>query len=576
MSMLTFANGDTDYVAKLNANFTNAQSALDALNNLLAGQIQAALGPGAAYTALFGSTVAVIGAGSYESTGASTTLTVAAGYAWLPSLSTVVTKGTSTALSFAGQAAATYYVVVDQTGAPSRSASSTEALYSVVWDGAAFGTITRLASVVWGAEDDLAAQTSTALADTFDSLDDRLEAGEALAVDGDKAHEWAFGRLSKSVAGGDDVSLTAEEGRNLVINLTGLLTDNIAVDVVLSGAPRFWIVTNNTTGAFTVTFKASAGTGVAIAQTGDAALVYSDGTNIVDAIGSGGGGLVTSVNGESGSVTLDAADIDITDVGTYYTGTDVEAALQEIGADLAVLIGASDVDTDVTYTSDTGSTSDADPGAGLFKWNHATQASATALYVDNQTAGAVSLTTFFASLPADGYIHLAQDDDATKWQLWKWSGLPTAATGYYKFTGLTLMASGGSIADDKATSVSFKGTAPSSYPYDVYAMLPGLQTSATQLIYRGKLARAVTFAADFAGSYFTATANATASTVFDVQKNGSSIGSVTIGAGGTTATFTTSGGTSKAFVAGDVLALYGPATADATLADASFSFAGTR
>lgn len=179
------------------------------------------------------------------------------------------------------------------------------------------------------------------------------------------------------------------------------------------------------------------------------------------------GGAVTSytdyrTNGiGSGSVaSVAAADVAITDAGTYFTGTDVEAALQEIGADLAVLSGSTDVDTDVVFTSDTGSTADSDPGAGLFKWNHATQASATALYFDNDTAAAVTMTTFFAALPPDGFIHLVQDDDGTKWQLWKWSGLPTAGSGYYKFTGLTLMASGGSIADAKSTSVSFKGTAP--------------------------------------------------------------------------------------------------------------------
>jgi hypothetical protein len=178
------------------------------------------------------------------------------------------------------------------------------------------------------------------------------------------------------------------------------------------------------------------------------------------------GGAVTSytdyrIPGLGGAISVVAADVGITDTGGYFTGTDVEAALQEIGADLAVLSGAADVDTDQVFTSDTGSTADSDPGAGLFKWNNATQASATALYVDNDTAAAVSMTTFFAALPADGFIHLVQDDDGTKWQLWKWSGAPTAGTGYYKFTGLTLMASGGSIADNKSTSVSFKGIPPS-------------------------------------------------------------------------------------------------------------------
>jgi hypothetical protein len=269
-----------------------------------------------------------------------------------------------------------------------------------------------------------------------------------------------------------------------------------------------------------------------------------------------------------------ASSVSITDTGSYFTGTDVEAALQELGATVSTLSATTDVDTDEVFTSDTSSTADSDPGNGKFKWDNATQASATALYMDNQTADAVSMVTFFASLPPDGYIHLAQNDDATKWQVWKWSGLPTAATGYYKFTGLTLMASGGSIANTKAVSVSFKGTTPSTWPFDVPVYFPGVPTASTK--FRFKMARAVTFPANFAGSQFTATANATASTVIDIQKNGSSVGSCTIAAGGTTPTFASSGGASVSFAAGDVIAFICPASPDATLADPSITLAGTR
>jgi hypothetical protein len=113
------------------------------------------------------------------------------------------------------------------------------------------------------------------------------------------------------------------------------------------------------------------------------------------------------------------------------------------------------------------------------------------------------------------------------------------------------------------------------FAYDFPIFYPGIPGN-SQLLYRGKVARAFTFAANFSGSYFTATANATGSTVFDVQKNAVSIGTVTIGAGGVTPTFATDGGTSKSFAAGDILAIYGPASADATLANPSITLAGTR
>lgn len=50
-----------------------------------------------------------------------------------------------------------------------------------------------------------------------------------------------------------------------------------------------------------------------------------------------GGGAVASVNGATGVVVLDAGDIGITDAGGYFTGTDSEAALQELGASRAAI-----------------------------------------------------------------------------------------------------------------------------------------------------------------------------------------------------------------------------------------------
>jgi hypothetical protein len=237
----------------------------------------------------------------------------------------------------------------------------------------------------------------------------------------------------------------------------------------------------------------------------------------------------------------------------------------------------------LTFTSDTGSTADSDPGAGLFKWNHATQSSASAIYVDNETAAAVSVTTFFASLPPDGYIHLVQEDDTTKWQLWKWSGLPTAGSGYYKFTGLTLMASGGSLADAKSTSISFKGTTPSTQPILLNFFYPGVPTASALLgIFAAPASiTTITFAAAISGSAGKALTAATAQTDIDVRKNattssnGTSVGTVRFAAAGTVPTFiaasgfTLTGGT-------DYLTLWAPASPDATLANIGIDLAGTR
>lgn len=181
ITLQDFASGDTNYVAKMNSNNGVLESAIDALQAATTGSAGSTSTLPSAYSALFGSTVALIGASSYACTdGGSGNLSVAAGYCYRPTLG-VLSKLTSSTISFTGQAAATYYVVIDSSGEPTRETSSTEAIYSVVWTGTAFGAITRLAAIAWGAADWTAAQSSTALSATYTTLDARLEAVEGLA-----------------------------------------------------------------------------------------------------------------------------------------------------------------------------------------------------------------------------------------------------------------------------------------------------------------------------------------------------------------------------------------------------------
>lgn len=87
------------------------------------------------------------------------------------------------------------------------------------------------------------------------------------------------GYLAKAVTGGT-VTLTNTEASNPVIALTGTLTSALTV-VVPTAVKRLWAIYNNTSGAFTVTVKTAAGTGVTVAQ-GKRNLVYTDGTNVYD------------------------------------------------------------------------------------------------------------------------------------------------------------------------------------------------------------------------------------------------------------------------------------------------------
>ncbi len=86
------------------------------------------------------------------------------------------------------------------------------------------------------------------------------------------------GVLSKSVSGDSNVTLTAVEAGYATLIFTGTLTANI--NVIVPTAAGRWIVRNATSGAFSVTVKTSAGTGVLIPQ-GKSLEVYCDGTNVV-------------------------------------------------------------------------------------------------------------------------------------------------------------------------------------------------------------------------------------------------------------------------------------------------------
>ena len=88
------------------------------------------------------------------------------------------------------------------------------------------------------------------------------------------------GQLSLGVAGNSNVTLTAAQAGNGILNFSGALTGNISV--IVPGTTGKWAVENNTTGAFTLTVKTAAGTGVAITQ-GKSNSIICDGTNVVPA-----------------------------------------------------------------------------------------------------------------------------------------------------------------------------------------------------------------------------------------------------------------------------------------------------
>jgi len=108
--------------------------------------------------------------------------------------------------------------------------------------------------------------------------------------------------LEQAIGGYDAVGITSgatltfsngalSNGKNQVLKLTGTITGNVNVTIPDS-IEKTYIIDNATTGAHTVTFKTSSGTGVTWGSTDKSTkIVYSDGTNVVDT------GLISSVLG---------------------------------------------------------------------------------------------------------------------------------------------------------------------------------------------------------------------------------------------------------------------------------------
>ncbi len=84
--------------------------------------------------------------------------------------------------------------------------------------------------------------------------------------------------LTKSVAGGSNVTLTTAESEKDCFEFTGALTANI--EVIVPTIQKQWTVYNNTSGAYTLTLKTSGGSGIAVGQ-GNTAILRGDGANVV-------------------------------------------------------------------------------------------------------------------------------------------------------------------------------------------------------------------------------------------------------------------------------------------------------
>lgn len=99
--------------------------------------------------------------------------------------------------------------------------------------------------------------------------------------------ESIAGAVNLNVAGTGDYTLSTangaeDEARQAILVLTGTLTGNR--NIIVPSSPKNYTVINNTAGAFTVTLKQSAGTGIALGASGPTITVCTS-TTCVDATG---------------------------------------------------------------------------------------------------------------------------------------------------------------------------------------------------------------------------------------------------------------------------------------------------
>lgn len=111
-----------------------------------------------------------------------------------------------------------------------------------------------------------------------------------------------------------------------------------------------------------------------------------------------------------------------------------------------------------------------------------------------------------------------------------------------------------------------------SEPYDIAFTFPGLLINGEIVVFVAP--RAFSLPVGAASSYGAANVGATGTTTITLKRNGASFGTVSWAATATAATVSIAALTS--FVAGDLLTVECPVTADATLADIGITLAGTR
>jgi len=526
ISLQSFAIGDANYISKHNANVAALLSFLGSVESTLATVSGAS--SGAANAANIGSAtygasgMVFVGSDAFSDSTSGTNLTLTGGFCWDGTMGMMHYKDTSTVIPFVGLAAGTYYIRFDGTDTPYADTITSSAIYSVVWGGSTFSTITQLATITPTAPDISALNASTYSGITYATPAQRLLATEKAFSD----------LLAADMSVGNFTPTAAQAMEAIGLRLTGAVTANRTITV--PNKDKVYLVVNEFTGAFTVTVKTAAGTGIAL-EAGESAVLYCDSTNVVHIFRQGGNVPINSL-------------LKLNDTPDSYTGQGLKLLRVREDETGTELVAPASVLTSTLVVKDEGSAVDSAVAGINFE--------GSGVAVTQTSAGQVKVTV-------TGSGPLSVEDEGVE---------VDAATVLINFEGdgvtVTQTASGQIL-------VTIPGATGGAVDYDLSTYIADKRPSGA-VAYRHTFTKAVDFAANFALSDADAVAAATASAVFLIKKNGTQVGTLTFAASGTTGTFATTGGLTVSFVAGDILEITAPSPQDATLLGVSITMAGVR
>jgi hypothetical protein len=199
------------------------------------------------------------------------------------------------------------------------------------------------------------------------------------------------------------------------------------------------------TGAKTFTIASDVANKVFLANTHIHAFSLANTANYMDCT-------VTSYNNSTGALVTDCFAIG-------GSGTITDWVIISSGARGATgATGAQGPTSGLQQTYST-TTADADPGAGVFRLNNATPASATAAYLDNLDTGGATVSTVFdlwddSTNTVKGAVLFKKSTDATVWAMFNVTGSVVDGTGYRKLT-LANGAGSGAFTNGDTFAITF-------------------------------------------------------------------------------------------------------------------------